>query len=146
MSLSLLSCWSWPSHPSQHWTGTSNSFLSNCCSQESVCCPAAAPQIVGLFPSGFSRTVHAVNISSLCLFMKINHGLEYTLCQSTCSGSFIWKTGWQSAGLWLWWPVPVACSCCHRVCDEGFSALQRFGCGPLFVRNQETGGVLSFQH
>ena len=35
------------------------------------------------FPCGFFRTIYTANVLSLCFPMKINHKLEYLLCQST---------------------------------------------------------------
>ena len=40
------------------------------------------------FPRGFFRTVYTANVFSLCFPMKINHKLEYLLCQSTCPDLF----------------------------------------------------------
>lgn len=102
------------------------------------------------FPCGSPRTFHTTNIFSLCLPMKINHKLEYIPLSEYMPWLFYLENivsehrdfGCESGPLQ------------HAAVIAGFRAtLLRLlcfvdcGCGPLFVRNGETGGVLSaFQH
>lgn len=62
--------------------------------------PVARPSDCIPFPYGFSRTVHAANVFSLCLSVNINHKLEYLFCQSTCPGFLFGNmvTGWRACG------------------------------------------------
>lgn len=102
------------------------------------------------FPCGSSTTFHTTNIFSLCLSVKINHKLEYIPLTEYMPWLFHLENivtkhrafGCESRSL-----TACSCHCWLLVTWLRLLCFAACGCSPLFVRNGDSGGVLSaFQH